>query len=136
MQEIGLSDTIDIEKAERTALFVNGQPDPEADKNLIIKAVRALERETGLILPVDIQLTKRIPSRAGLGGGCMPRRCTPAHSSAPGRTVQHRQQRRPPTTSRAPAHTPGRWTRCTGLHSIPDRPRRADRDNAGDGVSA
>lgn len=23
------------------------------------------------------------------------------------------------------AHTPGRWTRCTGLHSIPDRPRRA-----------
>nr|DAF66868.1 MAG TPA: hypothetical protein [Bacteriophage sp.] len=29
------------------------------------------------------------------------------------------------------AHTPGRWTRCTGLHSIPDRPRRVDRDGAG-----
>lgn len=33
--------------------------------------------------------------RAGLGGGCMPRRCTPAPSSAPGMTTQHRQQRRP-----------------------------------------
>lgn len=28
----------------------------------------------------------------------------------------------------APTHTPGRWTRCTGLHPIPDRPRGADQD--------
>jgi len=26
---------------------------------------------------------------------------------------------------------PKRWTRCTGLHSIPDRPRRADRNGGG-----
>ena len=76
--------------------------------------------------------------RAGLGGGYIPRRCTPANSSAPGRTTQHRQQHRPcqmqgrpPTTGRAPPHTPGRWTRCTGLHSIPGRPRRVDQDGAG-----
>ena len=31
-------------------------------------------------------------------------------------------------TMQGKAHTPGRWTRCTGLHSIPGRPRRADRD--------
>lgn len=31
----------------------------------------------------------------------------------------------------APTHTPGRWTRCTGLHSIPGRPRRVDQDGAG-----
>nr|DAE53511.1 MAG TPA: hypothetical protein [Caudoviricetes sp.] len=40
-------------------------------------------------------------------------------------------QARPPTTSHAPTHTPGRLTRCTGLHLIPDRPRRADRDGGG-----
>lgn len=69
MQEIGLSDTMEIDKADSTVLFVNGKPDPEADKNLIIKAVRALEKETGLSLPVEIRMDKRIPSKAGLGGG-------------------------------------------------------------------
>ena len=54
---------------------------------------------------------------------------TPA-PSAPGRTAHDRQQHRPrqmqgkpPTAGRAPTHTPGRWTRCTGLHLIPNRPR-------------
>ena len=27
--------------------------------------------------------------------------------------------------------TPGHWTRCTGLHSIPDKPRRVDQDGGG-----
>lgn len=40
-------------------------------------------------------------------------------------------QGKPPTTGRALAHTPGRWTRCTGLHPMPDRPHRADWDGAG-----
>ena len=39
--------------------------------------------------------------RAGLGGGCMPRRCTPAPSSAPGLAAQHRQQGRPHTGTHA-----------------------------------
>ena len=51
--------------------------------------------------------------------------------SAPGQTAQHGQQGRPCQMQgrprHAPTHTPGHWTRCTGLHSIPDRPRRADR---------
>lgn len=74
--------------------------------------------------------------RAGLGGGCIPRRCTPAPSSAPGRTTpgrpyQMQGQTMQDTAHGAPTHTPGRWTRCGGLHSIPDCPRRADRNGAG-----
>nr|DAF63356.1 MAG TPA: hypothetical protein [Siphoviridae sp. ctvI513] len=34
-------------------------------------------------------------------------------------------------TGSTPTRTPGRWTRCTGLHSISDRPRRVDRDGGG-----
>lgn len=59
---------------------------------------------------------------------------TPAHS-APGTTAHDREQRRPCQMQgrprRTPAHTPGRWARCTGLHSIPDRPRRVDRTGGG-----
>lgn len=55
--------------------------------------------------------------------------------SAPGRTAHDRQQRRPCQMQgrprHAPTHTPGCWTRCTGLHSIPDRPRRDDRTGCG-----
>ena len=61
---------------------------------------------------------------------------TPA-PSAPGRPTHHRQQRRPCKMQgkprHAPTHTPGRWTRCTGLHSIPDRPRGGDRYGGGAG---
>ena len=62
--------------------------------------------------------------------------------SAPGRTAHDRQQRRPCQMQgrprHAPTHTPGCWTRCTGLHSIPDRPRWDDRTGCGalEGVAA
>lgn len=60
--------------------------------------------------------------------------------SAPGTPAHHRKQHRPCQMQRrprhAPTHTPGRWTRCTGLHSIPDRPRRADQDGGGSGERA
>ena len=49
----------------------------------------------------------RATDRAGLGGGYMPRRCTPAPSSAPGRTAQHRpsqMQGRPRKTRRTGTH--------------------------------
>jgi 4-diphosphocytidyl-2-C-methyl-D-erythritol kinase len=41
----------------------------ELEQNLIIKAVRIMERETGQPIPLRIQLEKQIPSGAGLGGG-------------------------------------------------------------------
>lgn len=34
-------------------------------------------------------------------------------------------------TTQGKEHTPGRWTRCTGLHPIPDRPRGAIGQGAG-----
>lgn len=37
----------------------------------------------------------------------------------------------PGQTTQSTTHTPKRWTRCTGLHPIPDRPRRVDRDGGG-----
>lgn len=41
----------------------------KSDDNLIIKAVRLLERETGKVFQLDIDLKKNIPHGAGLGGG-------------------------------------------------------------------
>lgn len=53
--------------------------------------------------------------RAGLGGGYIPRRCTPAHSSAPGQTAQHRQQGRP--CQNQGGQIPGQTTPCTDTHA-------------------
>lgn len=36
-------------------------------------------------------------------------------------------------TMQGKVHTPRPWAPCTGLHSIPDRPRLVDRDGAGAG---
>lgn len=72
--------------------------------------------------------------RAGLGGGCIPRRWRPQpQRTRADCTKQAAAQAVPDArqTMQGKAHTPGRWTRCTGLHSIPDRPRRADRDGGG-----
>ena len=43
--------------------------DCPVEKNLVVKALRALEAYTGRELPVDIFLHKVIPDGAGLGGG-------------------------------------------------------------------
>lgn len=51
-------------------LTVGGRSvDCPPEKNLVMKAVRALERELGPLPPVDIYLEKIIPDGAGLGGG-------------------------------------------------------------------
>jgi 4-diphosphocytidyl-2-C-methyl-D-erythritol kinase len=42
---------------------------PLGEENLILKAVRVCERNTGRRLGVEISVTKTIPSAAGLGGG-------------------------------------------------------------------
>lgn len=68
------------------------------------------------------------------GAPCIPRRWRPkpqrtrtdCTAQAAGQTVPDTGQ-----TTQGKAHTPGRWTRCTGLHSIPDRPRGADRTGGG-----
>ena len=56
---------------ERTTLTVTGRPvDCPPEKNLVMKAFRALEQAVGHDLePVDIYLHKIVPDGAGLGGG-------------------------------------------------------------------
>ncbi len=42
---------------------------PTGEENLVVKAVRALEETCGKTFSLNIELTKNIPSGAGLGGG-------------------------------------------------------------------
>ncbi|MGA0038523.1 MAG: 4-(cytidine 5'-diphospho)-2-C-methyl-D-erythritol kinase [Pirellulales bacterium] len=42
---------------------------PEDDRNLAVRAAKALARTAGVTRGLDIGLVKRIPSQAGLGGG-------------------------------------------------------------------
>lgn len=42
---------------------------PTGEENLVVRAVRALEKAVGRTLPVSIHLEKHIPAGAGLGGG-------------------------------------------------------------------
>ena len=71
MQQISLSDELVFEPAGALSLTVGGAPGDESD--LVLKAARALAelaRQRGMKTSgARICLTKRIPSRAGLGGG-------------------------------------------------------------------
>ncbi len=42
---------------------------PTGEDNLVVQAIRLLQTKTGTRQGIRIQLTKRIPSEAGLGGG-------------------------------------------------------------------
>lgn len=71
MQQISLSDELAFEPADALSLTVGGAPGDESD--LVLKAARSLAelaRQRGMETSgARICLTKRIPSRAGLGGG-------------------------------------------------------------------
>lgn len=71
MQQISLSDELAFEPADALSLTIGGTPGDESD--LVLKAARALAelaRQRGMETSgARICLTKRIPSRAGLGGG-------------------------------------------------------------------
>ena len=69
MQSVSLHDTLTFEQSEEIELITDGQIDPYGEKNLIVKAARLLQRETGCTKGARIELIKRIPARAGMGGG-------------------------------------------------------------------
>ena len=69
MQPIALADTLTFESARRLILTVDGAPLPVNDRNLVVRAAHALCDAVGQRRGARIQLVKRIPSRAGLGGG-------------------------------------------------------------------
>lgn len=57
-------------RGEVTTLTVTGHHvDCPMEKNLVIKALRAVEAEVGKLPPLDIFLHKNVPDGAGLGGG-------------------------------------------------------------------
>jgi len=69
-QAVDLFDEIVLEKtAGSISLHIPGHPDLETDKNIVIRAVRQLEKKTKRKLSVAISLNKGIPIAAGLGGG-------------------------------------------------------------------
>ena len=79
---------------------------------------------------------RRLSTRPTPGASCIPRRWrplpTPAHPerlSSTGSSAGRARYTRADKYQCIPQ--PGRWTRCTGLHSIPDRPRRDNRTGRG-----
>lgn len=68
MQEIELHDDIAIEKDDRVSFRINGN-ESDDKTNLVMKALYAVSDYCGKNLHASFSLTKRIPSRAGLGGG-------------------------------------------------------------------
>ena len=69
MQRIALSDTLHFENAKWTSLKINGRPLPMDNRNLVVRAASALNEYMGRRRGARILLDKRIPVRAGLGGG-------------------------------------------------------------------
>lgn len=67
---ISLFDQIDIQLSDNDTLeLTEYSSDCGFEDNLVVKAVRILEMETGKPIPLHIKLQKNIPSGAGLGGG-------------------------------------------------------------------
>lgn len=66
---IALCDELSFEPANELTLSVNGRPVPRGSRNLVIKAAEALIEHTGTRHGASIHMVKRIPVRAGLGGG-------------------------------------------------------------------
>lgn len=72
MIPIGWSDILEIvpSAGKGTTLTVTGRPVCcPVEKNLVMKALRAVESVAGQLPPVDIFLRKIVPDGAGLGGG-------------------------------------------------------------------
>jgi 4-diphosphocytidyl-2-C-methyl-D-erythritol kinase len=69
MAPVGLHDTLSLSKAADALKFSCSRTDLETEDNLVIRAVRLVEKEVGQSLPLAIHLEKRTPSGAGLGGG-------------------------------------------------------------------
>lgn len=62
----GLADLVTVARAARRAVRCRGIPEHE---NLAWRALDALETRTGRSLPLEVDIDKRIPAQAGLGGG-------------------------------------------------------------------
>lgn len=68
MQSLALHDTLTFAAAERLTLR-SSVAEFQMDENLVLRAARLLQTECGISEGVMIELEKRIPVAAGLGGG-------------------------------------------------------------------
>lgn len=67
MQSVDLHDTLRVKRDEGLSLDVDGVP--AGEENLVLRAAMALKHRTGVRQGARMALTKRVPARAGLGGG-------------------------------------------------------------------
>lgn len=66
---INLCDTIDITLRDDDRIVRTGDVVGDIEKDLCVRAARALQSAAGMRLGAEIHLEKRIPSQAGMGGG-------------------------------------------------------------------
>ena len=64
-----LFDTLHVERTEKFSFSCAETTIPTDDTNIVVKAKNLLEKISGKKLTAKIELIKRIPSQAGLGGG-------------------------------------------------------------------
>lgn len=69
MQTVELHDVLEIEEDERLTLSCDREDAPCDERNLVMRAARALQAACGCKRGARMRLAKRIPSQAGLGGG-------------------------------------------------------------------
>lgn len=67
IHEITLKDELLLWESDDISVFVKGA-DIEGE-NIVTKAIRELKRETNIVKGIRVDLIKRIPIKAGLGGG-------------------------------------------------------------------
>lgn len=77
LQSIALHDLLEVNPAPEGIRFTCSDPAlPPGEDNLVVKAARLIQRESGCAKGARIHLVKRIPSQAGLGGGSADAACT------------------------------------------------------------
>ncbi|WP_018971170.1 4-(cytidine 5'-diphospho)-2-C-methyl-D-erythritol kinase [Rubritalea marina] len=69
MAPISLADKLHFTRAASYSLTCATEGVPTDESNLVSKAVRIFQRETGLACAYQIELEKHVPHAAGLGGG-------------------------------------------------------------------
>lgn len=68
MQPLALCDRLTFEESDELELLVDDAPSKDPN-NLVLRAARALREHAGARCGARVSLIKRIPTRAGLGGG-------------------------------------------------------------------
>ncbi|MGB7910858.1 MAG: 4-(cytidine 5'-diphospho)-2-C-methyl-D-erythritol kinase [Desulfobaccales bacterium] len=70
MQPLSLGDRLTVTLGGDTLSFVCDHPDvPQGPENLVWRAAQGFQEETGIRVAARLELEKRIPVAAGLGGG-------------------------------------------------------------------